>query len=696
LLNVPEWSEFIDDFFRGDAMVEWFKQLLENLVKIEDLSVDNKLKVLSVLFLSILSIMVFYTSFTLFRQKGDGLEINIAGRQRMLTQKYTKEFYFIQQQKQGESKDYDPAMLAKTARLFNVSLAALQKGGTTYKDLGMTKPLQLSPAGNSAVKQQLDEVAVLWAQLQSKVNSVEGSIGSPELMIEINEISVNTLGAMDKAVGMLADQSAAKVRTMQIVEILLWVFAILSSLLVSSVIRASIISPLDQVSVLAKKIAGGDLRGSARGIVSQNELGILLSNIDNMRGALSKVITTVQQNSRQMAVSSDQVATISTEISESSSREQESSGQVLQAIESLQQISETVNVHVEQARVNVEETEQRARQGVVVVSQNIEELAETVNSVNSTAEQMEALKKATAQIHKIIESIENIADQTDLLALNATIEAARAGEAGKGFAVVANEIKELARQSAGSTTEITSLINRLTERVEGSVDSMQQVVKKVHYSQEQSKQTVQVFESMKDSVHKATESTGHIAEYNNQQAEQLTQLHDKLYELFDVLKRSATKAQETTMVANDLNLVSERLNETLSGFVTAPEAPVVRAEDEKRNTPRIESRIKVSVALEQGDLHVVGMTKDISMGGMSLKSNHKLQRDSLLPLTICLPMDKAGSNAETLSLTGVVVREEERSGCYHYGVQFNTLNSRQKQLLQGIFTYFGKQHSYSS
>ncbi len=100
--------------------------------------------------------------------------------------------------------------------------------------------------------------------------------------------------------------------------------------------------------------------------------------------------------------------------------------------------------------------------------------------MQATNDTVAKLGESSAEIGEIIKVITGIAQQTNLLALNATIEASRAGEAGKGFAVVANEVKELAKETAIATEDISQKISAIQADTRLSIDSIRGVLEIIH------------------------------------------------------------------------------------------------------------------------------------------------------------------------------------------------------------------------
>ncbi len=182
---------------------------------------------------------------------------------------------------------------------------------------------------------------------------------------------------------------------------------------------------------------------------------------DTLRGSMEMI----GQNAQVVSSAAEQLTATSQQMSanaeETSTQTKVVSAATLQVSQNLQ----TVATGAEEMGASIKEIAKNATEAARVATSAVK-VAETANTTVSK------LGDSSTEIGQVIKVITSIAQQTNLLALNATIEAARAGEAGKGFAVVANEVKELAKETAKATEDISRKIEAIQTDTKAAVDAI--------------------------------------------------------------------------------------------------------------------------------------------------------------------------------------------------------------------------------
>jgi len=252
------------------------------------LSVGKKLLLIGALFAITLIGIVVYTVTTLDRQKGDSTVINTAGRERMLTQKYTKEVLLELSAGQGEHAASD-----KTAKLFEVSIKAIEHGGKTYADLAMSKSITLEGISNPEIEKKLAEVDKLWVELKTAVAAIrKADIASPEFARQSNRIAglnVQTLKHMNQAVGMMAAHSQQRVVGLERNSWVILALALFVLGLLLFLVTRAITGPLQQAVAVAENVAKGRIDNKIT-INTQDEVGALLHSLKDMQHGLSSFL----------------------------------------------------------------------------------------------------------------------------------------------------------------------------------------------------------------------------------------------------------------------------------------------------------------------------------------------------------------------------------------------------------------------
>ncbi len=222
---------------------------------------------------------------------------------------------------------------------------------------------------------------------------------------------------------------------------------------------------------------------------------------------LSEYIDLVATNQKQLAVSlmeqSKLISDSSEGLSDISVQAANASEELTAQINSVASTSEQVSMSIGTISSSAEEMASSIKE----ISKNTSTASKFVSNASERAKEagevMLNFEKSSTEIGNIIKTITTIAEQTNLLALNATIEAARAGEMGKGFAVVANEVKELAKESAKATEDITTRIKAIQEDSLNAANVIKEII-------EITKQISDITNTIASAVEEQTVTTSEI------------------------------------------------------------------------------------------------------------------------------------------------------------------------------------------
>ncbi|BCS98170.1 methyl-accepting chemotaxis protein [Desulfoluna limicola] len=237
-------------------------------------------------------------------------------------------------------------------------------------------------------------------------------------------------------------------------------------LVVRTLTQTMVVKRINNIAGRMKDISEGegDLTMRLR-IQSQDEIGELAEWFNTFVGKLQELIKEIAEKTEILDASTTDLSGITLKMNKAS-------GEMSEKAVSVSSSTAELNTHMS----GVSAAMSQSSAGTGMIASAAEEMTATISEIadnsgrareisthaaskaSGVAKRVEELAAAARGIGVVTETISEISDQTNLLALNATIEAARAGEAGKGFAVVAGEIKELARQTAEATGEITERI----------------------------------------------------------------------------------------------------------------------------------------------------------------------------------------------------------------------------------------------
>ena len=489
--------------------------------------------------------------------------INVAGRQRSLSQRIAKDVNIFSQGGTG------------------AAVAATQFG----KDLNLFASTmdQLAQATTPAVQAKIEPMRETFGETRSAIEAILNNVAeffvaqrASQAIIDDSDLVLKSVQELVASFSNTATQAGGTW-----LKVAPWVFGGLAAfalfllgraLVVDARLRAdesarqnretqdAILKLLDEMG----NLADGDLTIEAE--VTDKITGAIADSINFAVKEMRDLVSRINDASQQVAQESQSTASTAQQLSAASAQQADDITNTTERVQKMSQSMEAMSGEARRSAEVARSSVDVAKRGAQAVRDTIRGMDDMREQIQETSKRIKRLGESSQQIGEIVGLIDDISEQTNILSLNAAIQAAMAGEAGRGFAVVADEVQRLAERSAEATKQISDLVKNIQSDTNEAVTSMERATQGVVDGTRLADAAGQALGEIESVSEQLSNLISGMAETAQEQSEAATDVSSQMTQIRDVTNATSRDARQTAESIGKLTNLARELSESVAGF----------------------------------------------------------------------------------------------------------------------------------